>query len=167
MPLSTVWESLKAYLRGQIISYCANKKRRSSERLRLLTDEILLVDREYSHFPSPDLVKKRMSLQTEFNTLSTQQAEYLISKSRHGYYEHGEKAGRLLAHQLRQRSVTQNIPAIINGQGNQCSDNEKINSCFSQFYQSLYSPESSSNQSDLETFFEGINVPFVSPDLAD
>lgn len=116
MPFSTVWESLKAYLRGQIISYCANKKRRSYERLRLLADEILLVDREYSHSPSPDLVKKRMSLQTEFNTLSTQQAEYLISKSRHGYYEHGEKAGRLLAHQLRQRSVTQNIPAIINAQ---------------------------------------------------
>lgn len=27
MPLNTVWESLKAYLRGQIISYCANKKK--------------------------------------------------------------------------------------------------------------------------------------------
>lgn len=31
MPASIVWESLKAYLRGQVISYCANKKRTTSE----------------------------------------------------------------------------------------------------------------------------------------
>ena len=31
---STVWESLKAYLRGQIICYCANKKRASTERIK-------------------------------------------------------------------------------------------------------------------------------------
>ncbi len=102
MSSSIVWESLKAYLRGQIISYCANKKRASTERIKKLADEILEFDRLYSYSPSPDIFKKRLSLQTEFDLQSTQHAEYLISKSRHGHYEHGEKSGRALAHQLRQ-----------------------------------------------------------------
>lgn len=92
MSPSTVWESLKAYLRGQIISYCANKKRASTECIKKVADEILELDRRQSHSPSTDVIKKRLPLQTDFD-LSTRHAEYLISKSRHGYYEHGEKSG--------------------------------------------------------------------------
>ena len=75
-----------------------------------------------------------MTLQTkDFDNLSTQQAEYFISKARHGHYEHGEKAGRVLAHQLRQKSANQTIPAIHDDQGIKCTDNKEINSCFSRF----------------------------------
>ncbi|CAM4652775.1 unnamed protein product [Leuciscus chuanchicus] len=59
---------------------------------------------------------------TEFDILSTQQAEYLLSKSRHGCYEHGEKIGRILAHQLRQRTANQAIPAINDEQGSKSSE---------------------------------------------
>lgn len=65
------------------------KKKASTELLKKLTDEILELDVLYSHFPSADTIKKRLSLQTEFDLLSTRQAEYLISKSRHSHYEHG------------------------------------------------------------------------------
>lgn len=77
----TVWESLKAYLRGQVISFCANQRKVSIARLKELAEEILELDRLHSRLPSADSVKKRMSLQTEFDLLSTRQAEYLLSKS--------------------------------------------------------------------------------------
>lgn len=112
MSSSTIWESLKAYLRGQIISYCANKNKNNTARLKELADEILQLDRLYSHLPSADTMKKRILLQTEFDLLSTRQAECLISKSRYVGYEHGDKAGRILAHQLRQRIANQSIPVI-------------------------------------------------------
>lgn len=90
-------------------------KKKGLVRLGRLTDEILQIDREYNYSPSQDLTKKKksLSLQTEFNTFSTQQAEYLNSKSRQGY-EHSEKAGCLLAHQLRRQSANQAIPVINN-----------------------------------------------------
>lgn len=157
----TIWESLKAYLRGQVISYCANQKKASTARLKELTDEILELDMAHSHLPSADIMKKRMSLQTEFDLLSTKQAEYLISKSRCGYYEHGEKAGRILAHQLRQRTANQAIPAINDEQGSKVTDNLKINSCFQTFYKSLYTSDSSADSSSLEDFFETLCVPSV------
>ena len=80
---SNVWESLKTYLRGQIISYCANKKKTKTNtaRLKELTDQILELDTLYSHQPSADIMKKHLSLQTEFDILSAQHAEYLLSMS--------------------------------------------------------------------------------------
>ena len=86
---STVWESLKAYLRGQVISYCAMRKKANTKRLKQLTDDILKLDMKYSHSPSDDILKQRLLLKTEFDLLSTHQAENLILKSRHSSYEHG------------------------------------------------------------------------------
>jgi len=166
MSSSTVWESLKAYLRGQIISYCANKKRASTERIKKLTDEILELDRLHSHSPSADTLKKRMSLQTEFDLLSTRQAEYLISKLRHGHYEHGEKSGRALAHQLRQRTADQILSAVNDEDGIKCTDNEKINSCFKKFYQLLYTSDVPTNPSVLEDFFKSLKILPVSEELS-
>lgn len=40
MSSSIVWESLKAYLRGQVISYCAKRKKANTECLKQLTDDI-------------------------------------------------------------------------------------------------------------------------------
>lgn len=143
------------------------KKKKSLEQLKLLTDEILQLDIEYSHSFSQDLLKKRLLLQTEFNILSTQQAEYLISKSRSTYYEHGEKAGRLLAWQVRQHSAGQDIPVINNDQGRRCCNNSEINACFSKFYQLLYTSESSLNAAELEAFFKDVKIPSVNSDLSD
>ncbi|XP_051794339.1 calcium-binding mitochondrial carrier protein SCaMC-2-B isoform X1 [Acanthochromis polyacanthus] len=163
MSFCSIWEALKAYLRGQIISYSAHKKRENSKQLKQLNEAILLLDREFCHTASAELAKKRVLLQTEYNTSCTRQAEYLISKSKCGYYEHGEKAGHLLAHQLRQRSAYQTISAVNNDQGIVCTDNEEINSCFTKFYQALYSSDSTAEASDFEGFLKDLNLPVVNP----
>ena len=141
------------------------KKKTNNERLKQLTNEILELDRLYNHSPSADLIKSRMTLQTEFDNLSTRQAEYLISKVRHGHYEHGEKAGRVLAHHLRQKSAKQTIPAIYDDQGIKCTDNKEINSCFSKFYQLLYTPDLTTDPSKVEDFFKALNIPSVKSEL--
>lgn len=60
MSPSIVWESLKAYLRGQVISYYAKRKKANSERLKQLTDDILKLDILYSHSPSDDTLKQTL-----------------------------------------------------------------------------------------------------------
>lgn len=76
-------------IRGQIISYTAQANKRHSGRLPELSNLILELDRRYASSSSPDLFKQRLVLQTEFNLLSTQQAEQLLSKSHHAVYENG------------------------------------------------------------------------------
>lgn len=55
---------------------------------------------------------KKLDLQTQYNLLSNAKTEQLLLKSRGYVYEHGEKAGCLLAHQLKSQSVSQQIPQI-------------------------------------------------------
>ena len=86
-----IWESLKAYLRGQIISYSAKVKKAQEERVRKIENDILRLDEVLAHSSSPELFKQRIALQTEFDLITTKQTENLLNKTRHKMYEHGEK----------------------------------------------------------------------------
>lgn len=105
MSPSTVWEALKAYLRGQIISYNAQLRKTRNNRTNELINKIGNLDSKLATSPLADDIKERLLLQKEFDLLTTQKAENLLIRSQHVYYEHDDKTGRILAHQLRQKSV--------------------------------------------------------------
>ena len=111
---SLLWETLKAVIRGEIISYSAKTNKMKRTKQEELIKAITMVDFQYSTSPSPELYKKKLDLQTQYNLSSTKKTERLLLKSRGYVYEHGDKAGRLLAHQLNCRSVSQQIPQIRN-----------------------------------------------------
>lgn len=85
----TVWESMKAYLRGQITSYSAQQRKLHNMKLEQLANDILILDSFLATAPSNDLFKQRMTLQTDFNLLSTRQIENLINKTQSKIYECG------------------------------------------------------------------------------
>ena len=97
-----LWVTLKAYLRGMIISYTASTNKESARRLSEIETRIHTIGQEYSSTPSENLYRERISLQTEHDILMTDRAEDLHRKSRLTYYESGERASQLLSHQLRQ-----------------------------------------------------------------
>ena len=94
MSSSVIWKSMKAYIRGQIISYCAHVKKTLGKRHEQLTKSILELDVKIANTPSPDLLKQRLTLQTEFNLLSTRHAENLINQSQHRIYEYGRRLAK-------------------------------------------------------------------------
>lgn len=75
---SLLWETLKAVIRGEIISYSAKMKRIKQEEL---IEAISMVDAQYSVSPSPELYKRKLDLQTQYNLLSTGKIERLLLKS--------------------------------------------------------------------------------------
>lgn len=71
------------------------------------------LDNIYASSPSPNIYKDRLSLQAEFDVLSNKEVEELLFKSKYCYYyESGDKVTKLLAHQLRQASSSQQIPQM-------------------------------------------------------
>lgn len=140
-----IWETLKAYLRGQIISYSARVKKKQQERLKKIESNILQIGRVLSYSPSADLFKERLALQTEFNLLSTKFNENLLNKSRHKSYEHRGKMWQILAHQLRQQSVDHSILEIVDEQDKKFTNPLEINNGFREYYSQLYTSESSRN----------------------
>lgn len=71
-------------------------------------------------------------------------------KSRQNFYEHGERASRLLSHQLRQYSAANFITKIHNTDGEVKFDPKDINEQFRLFYSSLYSSDNPSDHVSLD-----------------
>lgn len=61
-----LWETMKAYLRGQVISYTTNMNRKRSARINELITLISDVDRQNSEAPSAVLKRQRRGLLTFF-----------------------------------------------------------------------------------------------------
>ena len=162
---SLLWETLKAFIRGKIISFSAHKNRTLKAEIDDLTNSILDLDRTYSANPSPELYKKRLDLQNKFNLLSTRKAEKLLLHNRGTLYEYGDKASRLLAHQLKQKAASRLIPQIQNQTGNLLSDPSDINLAFKSFYSALYQSELP-DETDINTFFENLEIPSVNQEDA-
>lgn len=141
---SLLWETLKAVIRGDIISYSTHLARKNKQKQQELIDAILSVDREYSSSPNPELYAKRIKLQSDYDLLSTNKAEYLLRRTKGTYYEYGDKASRLLALQLKRQSASNFITQIYDSSHSLTTNPAEINSTFASYYSNLYQSESPS-----------------------
>lgn len=76
-----LWETLKAYLRGQIISYSAHLNRLHTTKIRQLTSDIFNIDQQLASSPSQVQIKSRLDLQAELDLILTNGAEQLLLHS--------------------------------------------------------------------------------------
>ena len=134
------------------------EKKQSTQAVNRLTDRISQIDNQIATGPSPDLIKERLLLQAEFDTVTSTDIEKMLLKSRHSYYEFGEKAHRLLAHQLRQSSAF-NVITEIKTQYGVTRDYLEINSAFRDYNISLYNSEQNCTLLEMERFFERYYSP--------
>ena len=137
----TVWEALKAYVRGQVISYVSKLRKDERVRLSAILEELLRIDETYSSSPSPTLYKKRILLHSEHDLLMTSVAERQLRQTKQRFFEQGDKAGRLLAQQARAVNASRLIPKVKSPEGNLVSDPIEINKSFFEFYNNLYTSE--------------------------
>ena len=74
----------------------------------------------------------------QFDLASTSKAEQLLLKSRHTFYEFGDKAGEFLAHQARQAAASCQIIQVKTTSGVVTTDYKEINDSFVILYQSIH-----------------------------
>lgn len=137
----TLWEASKAYIRGQLISFVSNMKKIETSHMVELMQQIKDVDNKYAANPDPNLYKERLKLQTDFDLASTNKAKLQILKSRQRFFESGDNAGKLLAHQIRAEASSRLISAISSNQGETYTDPVKINETLAKFYTDLYTSD--------------------------
>lgn len=85
------------------------------------------------------------------------------------YYSQGNKAGKLLASQLRQRQQKNKIPKLIHHNSNKVIINpQEIVDTFAQYYEALYNLKDDKNTPQPDTnkikaFLENVNLPSIDP----
>uniref|UniRef100_A0A8C4X2W1 Reverse transcriptase domain-containing protein n=1 Tax=Erpetoichthys calabaricus TaxID=27687 RepID=A0A8C4X2W1_ERPCA len=154
-----LWETLKAFLRGQIISYLSHRNKLETKKVSELKSKITRIDEEHARLPSEALHRKRQALHSELNLLTTKEIEQLIYKSRHHYYEHGENANKLLAQQIHKQEVRNAIPVITNMNRDKIIDHKNIMHTFRDYYKSLYSTEFKEDNTQCNVFLDTLQLP--------
>uniref|UniRef100_A0A8C6T476 exodeoxyribonuclease III n=1 Tax=Neogobius melanostomus TaxID=47308 RepID=A0A8C6T476_9GOBI len=84
---SAVWESLIAYIRGQIISYTAHQKKENKKANTKLEEEILNLERQYAETEDENIKDKLTLKRLEYNNLLTAKAEAQMAITKYHYYE--------------------------------------------------------------------------------
>lgn len=88
----------------------------------------------------------------------------MLLQTRGIYYEHGDKASRLLAHQLKCQSTSRLIPQIISDSNVIVTDPVAINKTFQSFYFSLYRSEFPTDTTEMNEFLANLQIPTIKPD---
>lgn len=109
------------------------------------------------------MYKERTRLKTELDLLLSTEAERLLLRSHGTLYEHGEKAGHLLAHQLKSRQASNQIVQIRDESGMVVTDPNEMNASFKSFYHQLYESEFPDDETQMYAFFQNPDLPSVSP----
>ena len=159
-----VWDALKAYLRGQIISYTVSMKKKASKERQDLANQIKSIDQQYALVKDAKLYKLSLELQTKYDLLSTYQVQRQLLMSKSLFYTHGDKSGKLLANQLRGLKAKQFITKICTEDGTVTSDYSRINDTFRNFYSQLYTSESLNDNTLVDNFLNSLDMPKVSSD---
>lgn len=156
-----LWDCAKAFLRGRIISFCTAKKKERELICKQLEGEIESLEKQHKTTQSSDILNSLLEKRKTLDSILSDKAEGCLRFTRQRFYEHGARASRLLAFQLRKdqssRIVTKvktnnNPPDIV-------TDPEQISKAFANFYKTLYtSTDVSTCEDDIKMFLDQINV---------
>lgn len=156
---STLWESLKAVLRGHIISYESGLKKQRKARLSVIEARLNQLEHLHADSADPVLLKEIISLKLEYNKILSNQVNNMLLKIKQKQFELGDKPDRLLARQLRSIQASRSIHQIRKKDGTLATNPRDINECFKEFYEALYESRTSSDPADLSHFLQSLHLP--------
>lgn len=150
---STLWETFKVVVRGQVISYQSSCKR---ARLRRLSEiESVLSSK------SEDTLNAILKIKYEYNQILGGQEMHYICRLRQTHFELGEKAHKLLARQLKGVQADRAIHKIYSTKGQLITDSKNINKRFFDFYSHLYTSRSTATDSEIANFLSALSHPLM------
>lgn len=123
-----------------------------------LEEHIADLDKKNAQTPSPDLHKECLILNTEYDILTSHTIENVLLKNRSNIYEHGDRAGEVLARQLKGATAKQVIKAVKMQNGEIITDQLDINDAFQCYYHNLYSSNNSYDVSSSSNFFRDLPI---------
>lgn len=107
--------------------------------------------------------KERLKLKPAYDLLTSHDIENLLLKNRSTVYEHEDKAGEILAKQLRGVRAKQLISGVRSQGGMTVTDQQEINNTFKEYYAKLYNT-CNPDFNLIQAFFKDLKLPTLSPE---
>lgn len=158
---STLWETFKTVIRGNIISYQSFSKKIRQKHMSEITARLPLLEELYRTSKSDDVLQNIVNLKFEYNRIIGEQVCNYICKLKQKQFELGDKADSVLARQLKGVQAERAIYKIIID-GQIITDPLQINSIFYDYYNDLYASKSSSSKYAILDFLNKLDMPKLS-----
>lgn len=156
-----LWDTLKAVMRGKLISLTAHLKKVKQQKLLMLEDklkQLQLTDGRGG--TNPTLKQEIKKTQAEINDIYSQDTQKNFLFLRQKYYEAGGKSAKYLAYKLRKQQEESTIYKIKNPLTNVIeTKSEKIKECFEFFYRDLYSQPVAADEAQIDSFLGRLDLP--------
>nr|XP_014348735.1 PREDICTED: uncharacterized protein LOC102351696 [Latimeria chalumnae] len=159
-----IWEAFKATIRGKIIAFSSACKKKFQQQMVGLEQELRGAETELYKNNLAENRERVALLQHDLNELSSIGAEKALLRIRSRFYARGDKAGKLLAWQLRREEADRLIPSIRLPDGNTSFTPEAINGAFQNYYSALYSTQYDERnmEGSVVSFLDNIEIPALS-----
>lgn len=129
------------YIRGVMISYTSYKSKSHYRELISLEALIKALELDLYQNDSPEKHRELLLLRIRYKELSTNKIAANLLWLEQSYYDHGDKAGKLLAWRIKNMQSHRAINSIQLQNGDNTVDPVEMNSSFRTFYESLYRSE--------------------------
>uniref|UniRef100_H3B758 Uncharacterized protein n=1 Tax=Latimeria chalumnae TaxID=7897 RepID=H3B758_LATCH len=168
-PPDMIWEAFKVTIRGKIIALSSAYKKTFQQRMVGLEQELRGAETELYKNNSAENRERVASLQHDLNVLSSSKAKRALFRTRSRFYARGDKAGKLLAWQLRREEADRHIPSIKLPDGTTSFIPGAINGAFQNYYSSLYTTQydGGSMRGSMLSFLDSVGIPEIPVEMGE
>ncbi|KAJ0059923.1 hypothetical protein NL108_015598 [Boleophthalmus pectinirostris] len=158
--LSTLWDGAKAVLRGKCIEVTVQLKKQRLAKQIELESEIKRLEQIHKITRDPTILTQLKIQRNNFDRLMTYKAEGAMRFTNQKYYEMGNRASRLLAFQLRKTQASRVVTKIKHPSTSEdVTHPEKIAEAFRDFYEKLYTSDTTPKINNMNDFFKDLALP--------
>lgn len=161
---SILWDALKAVIRGKIIGYSSNLKKKRNEHLKELQEQLKILENVHKIKASKTLKIEMDKLRNEINEILSIEIKRKLTFLRQNYYEAGRISAKLLAYKLKKQQLENTIHKIRDPQKKSLIYKlDQIQETFQKYYQELYH-QPKVNENKMVDFLDSIYLPKLNED---
>ena len=158
-----LWDTLKAVMRGKIISTTSYMKKLKGQKLADLQGKLKKLQLADSNKSNSNLKQEIKKLQSEIDDIFTLETQKKCIFLKQRYYETGGKSAKLLAYRLRKQQMENTVYKIKNPKTKVVeTTTEKIQESFEIFYRELYSQPQAPDETQIDSFLSSLELPSLS-----
>uniref|UniRef100_A0A3Q3B6N5 Reverse transcriptase domain-containing protein n=1 Tax=Kryptolebias marmoratus TaxID=37003 RepID=A0A3Q3B6N5_KRYMA len=155
-----VWDTVKAVMRGRLISKTAYLKKVKRLKYEELENTLRKLELKQQRTNNGELSEQIMKTKSNINDMILQELEEKLRFSKQTFYESGPKATRILARQLRKHQLKHSITKIREpSTGNLTYDTDKIHNAFENYFKTLYSAPGAVNINAIDDYLAAVDLP--------
>ncbi|KAM4690480.1 nuclear receptor ROR-alpha A-like [Rhinophrynus dorsalis] len=125
-------------MRGRFIVYAAKEKKKRTERLSILSSELMSLETLQKRSITTQRTRRINAIKQEISDIQLFRTQLMLRRLKQTYYTQGNRAGALLAKLLRKKEAKKAIPFVLSPSGDKIMNPSQIPEAFAQYYAKLY-----------------------------